>query len=135
MSFLKYIFSIDTKSSNRIIVYFLGIKFRHLKPDVKKSGQKFIQLDCPVSEIPKATGTLRKIQLANLKMLQIFDNLCKDNGLEYWLDFGNLLGAVRHKGFIPWDGDIDICMPRKDYQKFLNIMNNIKSNYNFFVWN
>lgn len=120
----KYIFSVDTKSTNRIIVYFLGIKFRHLKPGVKEAGEKFNKLDCPVTEIPKASGTLRKIQLANLKMMLIFDRLCSENGLEYWLDFGNLLGAVRHKGFIPWDDDVDVSMTRDDYEKFIELFRN-----------
>ena len=116
---LNKLFSIDTKSSNRIILQFLGIKIKILKPSVKDEAKKFVKLDCPVSEIPKATGTLRKIQLANLKMLQIFDKICNDNGFEYWLDYGNLLGAVRHKGFIPWDDDIDLGMERDDYERFL----------------
>lgn len=115
-NFLKYIFSVDTKSSNRVIVYFLGIKFRHLKASIKDKYEKYT---CPVSEIPKATGILRKIQLANLKMMLIFDKLCKENNYQYWIDFGNLLGAVRHGGFIPWDDDVDLGMVRDDYENFI----------------
>ena len=115
-NFLKYIFSVDTKSSNRIIIYLLGIKIGILKPSVKNKFEKYT---CPASEIPKATGILRKIQLADLKMMLIFDKLCQENGYEYWLDFGNLLGAVRHGGFIPWDDDVDLGMIRDDYEKFI----------------
>lgn len=114
--FLKYIFSVDTKSSNRIIVCFMGIKIKYMKPDIKNTYEKYT---CPVSEIPKATGILRKIQLADLKMMLIFDKLCKENDYQYWLDFGNLLGAVRHGGFIPWDDDVDLGMIRDDYEKFI----------------
>jgi len=65
--------------------------------------------------------TLRKAQLIMLDMLIEFDALCKKHQLQYWLDSGTLLGAVRHQGFIPWDDDIDLSMPVEDYQKFLTI--------------
>ncbi len=65
--------------------------------------------------------TLRQAQLEMLKLLEAYHDFCIENGLVYWLGFGTLLGAVRHNGFIPWDDDVDVCMPRKDYQKFLKI--------------
>ena len=118
---LKYIFSIDTKSTNRVIIYLFGIRIRFLKKGMNEKSNEYTKLDCPVSDIPKATGTLRKIQLANLKVLEIFDNLCAENKFDYWLDYGNLLGAARHKGFIPWDDDVDITMPRPDFEKFIEL--------------
>jgi len=64
---------------------------------------------------------LRKAQLIMLDMLIEFDAICKKHQLQYWLDSGTLLGAVRHQGFIPWDDDIDLSMPIEDYTKFLDI--------------
>lgn len=62
---------------------------------------------------------LKRAQLVMLRMLNILDYLCRENNVEYWLDFGTLLGAVRHKGFVPWDGDMDIGMTRENYNKFI----------------
>jgi len=62
--------------------------------------------------------TLRQAQLIMLDMLVEFDAICKKHDLQYWLDSGTLLGAVRHEGFIPWDDDIDISMPLEDYIQF-----------------
>jgi len=62
---------------------------------------------------------LRNAQLVMLRMLKVFDYLCRENNIEYWIDFGTLLGAVRHKGFIPWDGDLDVGMTRNSYKKFM----------------
>lgn len=78
------------------------------------------------------TDTLRKAQLIMLDMLIEFDTVCKKHKLQYWLDSGTLLGAVRHSGFIPWDDDIDLSMPVEDYNKFLKIAETELSNEIFF---
>ncbi|HCA89958.1 MAG: lipopolysaccharide cholinephosphotransferase [Legionellaceae bacterium] len=66
-------------------------------------------------------GRLRQAQLKMLAMLKVIDGICLKHQLDYWLDAGSLLGAVRHQGFIPWDDDLDIAMPRDSYIKFLDI--------------
>lgn len=70
-----------------------------------------------------------EIKQCLIKMLLYFDVFCKNNNLNYYLVGGTLLGAVRHKGFIPWDDDIDVCMPRNDYQKLLSCYSNIENQY------
>lgn len=64
---------------------------------------------------------LRACQLKQLAILEEIDKICKRNNIEYWLDGGTLLGAVRHGGFIPWDDDIDIAMTLEDEKRFETI--------------
>lgn len=59
---------------------------------------------------------LSELQKAELDVLRVVSEICKERGLTYYLTGGSLLGAVRHHGFIPWDDDIDILMPRPDYE-------------------
>lgn len=65
--------------------------------------------------------TLRRLQLFQLEMLKDIDRVCRAEGIAYFLDSGTLLGAVRHGGFIPWDDDIDLGMPRADYERFMEV--------------
>ncbi len=65
---------------------------------------------------------LRRQQLRMLEMLVWLDAVCRRHGIRYWLGSGTLLGAVRHGGFIPWDDDVDIELPREDYQKLITVL-------------
>ena len=61
---------------------------------------------------------LEEIQKQSVKILYALDDICRQEGIKYFLAYGTLLGAVRHNGFIPWDDDIDVQMPREDYERF-----------------
>ena len=67
--------------------------------------------------------SLSEIHAALFEILVEFDRVCREYNLRYSLDYGTLLGAVRHKGFIPWDDDVDVSMPRSDYERFLTLVN------------
>ena len=75
-----------------------------------------------ITKFPKASGELRKYQLADVELLRLFHEACQKHQLTYWLDWGTLLGAIRHNGFIPWDDDLDVCMPRADFDKAKTIL-------------
>ncbi len=63
---------------------------------------------------------------ANLMVLNTIDRICEEHNIPYFADWGTLLGAVRHRGYIPWDDDIDICMMRKDYLRFCEVVQQYK---------
>ncbi len=69
---------------------------------------------------------LEEYQRISLDILIDVANFCETNNITYFLGCGTLLGAIRHKGFIPWDDDVDILMPRNEYNKFLNVYNSSK---------
>ena len=64
---------------------------------------------------------MNRIQELELDILKEFDRICRENGLSYTVAGGTMIGAVRHKGFIPWDDDIDVGMSVRDYRKFCRI--------------
>lgn len=72
-----------------------------------------------VLELDRAT--LRRLQLKELESLVYFDDFCRRNNLRYYLLGGCVIGAIRHGGFIPWDDDVDLIMPRNDYRRMLEL--------------
>ena len=84
--------------------------------------------------LEKGSGSMKEIDLKELRKIQIeilddINKFCKKNKINYWIDCGTLLGAVRHSGYIPWDDDIDIGMLREDYDKFLKLYNTNNNRY------
>ena len=73
--------------------------------------------------------TLDEVKKIQLEILAYIDSFCKKNNISYFINYGTLLGAVRHKGFIPWDDDIDISMDREHYNMFIEKFNQDSSKY------
>lgn len=71
---------------------------------------------------PTKNEDLRIMQQCDALLLVLFDKICKKHNLVYWLTYGTLLGAVRHKGFIPWDDDMDVAMPREHFNRLKEIL-------------
>ena len=68
--------------------------------------------------------SLKEIQKIELDILIYFDKVCKENNIKYYLSSGTLLGAVKYKGFIPWDDDIDVILMRDEYLKLMDVLKN-----------
>lgn len=79
------------------------------------------------SDYQKALS-VQEVKETVLRALLSFRDICEKEGLRYYLAFGTLLGAVRHKGFIPWDDDVDILMPRSDYERLREMAPKIRTN-------
>lgn len=74
-----------------------------------------------MGQSPYPGNSLERLQSIELEILAVIDRICRENDIDYFIDGGTLLGAVRHGGFIPWDDDIDLGMPKADYDRFCAI--------------
>lgn len=82
-----------------------------------------------ITKMAKASGEQRQMQIIGTEVLRILHEVCSKYHLTYWIDWGTLLGAVRHGGYIPWDDDLDISMPIDDFKKACEILPKEFSNY------
>lgn len=78
------------------------------------------------TQIDDNTKYLNKLHQDILTIMDEVDHICGENNLRYYLMCGSCLGAVRHNGFIPWDDDLDIAMPRTDFNRLLELISNKK---------
>lgn len=125
VEFCNSLFSFESYNETHNILKLVGFKIKFPKLEFKKKKEKnpyyyYKENNIDITTVPQAEGQIRDIQLANLALLRELDYVCKENGLKYWIDFGSVLGAIRHKGFIPWDDDIDTGMLREDYDKIID---------------
>ena len=112
-------FKINSKKT--LIKYFT----RCIEEQEKKIYQLKYIIDscCDIKNCTNKNTELKNIQIVKLNGLKLAIKIFNKHNIQYWLDGGSCLGAYRHKGFIPWDDDIDIVIPRNDYQKAINILN------------
>ena len=76
---------------------------------------------------------LRHLQLVILDIIKDIDQICKKHGIEYYLLGGSALGAIRHKGFIPWDDDLDIIMDHRHYEKFMRVCREVLDPEKYYI--
>ena len=147
MKILNNIFSLTNNQSSHKVLTVLGIKFKF---KLKRKGNllgsnitpkklvayieqlKFI-LDscCDITQCKPAKGNFRLVQNFRAKVLNYLVQILEENNITYWADGGTLLGAFRHKGFVPWDDDIDLATDRQNYDKMMKFLPEILANSGF----
>ncbi len=137
-AFLSKILSFSELNETHNVLCIFNLRIKLAKREfVKKKKQNpyyyYKKNNVDITTLPPAVGQIRDIQLGNLVLLKEFAYVCERAGLKYWLDAGTLIGAIRHKGFIPWDDDIDVGMIREDYNKIIDAFNKYSSNKDIYA--
>jgi O-antigen/teichoic acid export membrane protein/phosphorylcholine metabolism protein LicD len=112
-----------TQIIGAVVIYYLTllltkeeIVLGYSKEFIQKMGHNKKNDSCK----QKKELTLKEVQQGSFKVLCKIKHICEANNIRYYLFYGTLIGAIRHNGFIPWDDDIDVMMPRPDYERFLS---------------
>lgn len=125
MDLNKYYKKLPKKIQNSEKFLYYGIEFyefiRKFSKSKKTETNSYLNFLFKSTNI-EVTGFLRDVQVLSVELLRFIDYVCNKYDLEYFLIYGSLLGAVRHKGFIPWDDDLDIMMMRNDYNKLIEVL-------------
>ena len=101
----------------------VGLLFSYIKYD---KINMFVEVGSKMKKLD-----LKGLKRVQVEILDVVNEFCKKHNINYWLDCGTLIGAVRHHGYIPWDDDIDIGMLRDDYNKFMTLFNAENDRYKF----
>uniref|UniRef100_UPI004057697D LicD family protein n=1 Tax=Acetatifactor sp. TaxID=1872090 RepID=UPI004057697D len=125
---LQDVWDIYVKEENRFLEEVRNQKlysqfYKWASVDYKRIQENALRLESEEEKIAnyQVSDKMKKVWKIELAMLDEVDRICKKYDLTYYLVHGSLLGAVRHQGFIPWDDDLDIAMPRASYDKFLEV--------------
>lgn len=128
-------------TNEKFCLYFAGLKIcKHKYKNLYKKIQhtpkelNLLKTVIDVNSVKSMPGRITDFHKAYGYYLKIITSILEEHNLLYWIDFGTLLGAVRHKGFIPWDDDTDITMLREDYYKAISIWKEKLAPYGFIVW-
>lgn len=108
----------DLNAHDEHMKMFAWEAYRHRDESIEDAKKRFFRT------LPQATGGMRLLQLGCAKLLHDFDFLCREHDISYWINFGTLLGAVRHGGFIPWDDDMDLGITRDELDRLMRIVAN-----------
>lgn len=104
-------------------------RWKKIDGEQMERNASLLGLDAEYSPDYVVSDTMRKIWRVGFDLLRVFVDMCRRHDLTYYIYFGTLLGAVRHEGFIPWDDDVDVVMPRADFDKLMLLADEFPAPY------